>query len=328
MKILGSLVMLAATIFLSSCAKVSEPLAESSINITQPEISVIEVEKTADTTSIETIQSVDTVDSLEIPEITREALTESRRFLTVIGAYTQSICVSDNYVYISHSTSMDLNKNDYVLRKYDRFTGNFIAEGTWRFNHANGMTYNSKTDEIIITALDGNGTATTSIGIQDYCLFVADPETLKFKRLINLRDIILDIEPSSVGISAVAFNEITEQYYVLTRHPERRIVILTKDFSYVSDFPTIARQDPYLHGDICCDGEYIYTTAWVKPSLKNVVDIYTLDGEFIDTKEVNGLTHIEGIDRRNGRFYVCFIDFNVSPYSAVVCEMDELGNVN
>ncbi len=256
-----------------------------------------------------------------------EPIEGSRRFVTISDAYTQAFCVSDDFVFVSHSASKGGNKNDYILYKYDRFTGELISQGSTHLNHANGMTYNSRTNEIIVTALDGNGTSTTSIGTQDFCLFVVDPDTLKIKRIVNLVNIILKINKDSVGISAVAYNEITDNYYVLTRYPERRIVTLTGDFEYVSDFPILFRSDPYLHGDICCDGEYLYTTAWIRSGLENVVDIYTLEGELIETKEVNGLTHIEGIDRRNGRFYVNFIDFNVSPVAAVVCEMDKLGRV-
>ncbi len=310
---------LLAAVLISSCNISPAPPNETS--------DTAESIVTTEITVAETTAEVTTVEETTKAPIVLEPLDGSRRFVTISGAYTQAFCVSDEYIFVSHSASMGGNKNDYILYKYDRFTGELLKKGKAQLKHANGMTYNSQTDEIIVTALDGNGTSTTSMGVQDFSLFIVDPETLNIIRLVNLQSIILGINPNSVGISAVAYNEITDNYYVLTRYPERRIVTLTGNFEYVSDFPILFRSDPYLHGDICCDGEYLYTTAWIRFGLENVVDIYTLEGELIETKEVNGLTHIEGIDRRNGRFYVNFIDFNVSPAAAVVCEMDELGKV-
>ncbi len=320
MKIKICIAIILAAVLICSCDVSSDSPSESS--------DAVAYVVTTDMTAAETTNEETTVEAITEVPIVLEPLEGSRRFVTISGAYTQAFCVSDEYIFVSHSASMGGNKNDYILYKYDRFTGELLKKGRTQLKHANGMAYNSRTDEIIVTALDGNGTATTSMGVQDFCLFIVDPDTLAVSRLVNLQPIILGIDPQSVGISAVAYNEIADNYYVLTRYPERRIVTLTRDFEYVSDFPILFRTDPYLHGDICCDGEYLYTTAWVRFGLQNVVDIYTLDGQFIETKEVNGLTHIEGIDRRNGRFYVNFIDFNVSPAAAVVCEMDELGKVD
>ncbi len=258
-------------------------------------------------------------------EIKPEPLDAPRRFVTNKKAYTQSVCVSDKFVFVSHSPSLGGDKNDYVIIKYDRFTGELIKKGTETLNHANGMAYNKHTNEIAVIGLDGNSSTTTTVGDQDYSLFMVDAETLKIKRTVNLKELITELIPVSMGIGGVAYNEDADRYYVLTRYPDRRIVTLTGNFEYVSDFK-IDISAGGTRGDICCDGEFIYTVSWIS-SLHNIVDVYKLDGTFVKTCDVDGMTHIEGLDRRNGRFYVCFIDFNTSPYSAAVFEMDELLNV-
>ncbi len=307
-----------AALLLSSCGgSVTAPSVTDGTTVT----SAPEVTTTAEITTAETTTAATTE-----PPIILDPLDGARRFVTVKGAYTQSVCVSDDFVFISHSTSFGADKNDYVIQKYDRFTGELIAEGKTRLNHANGMAYNSKTDEIVVTGLDGNASSTSSVGDQDYSLFFLDPDTLDIKRTVCLRELIELILPESTGISGVAYDEKTDEYYVLTRYPKRYILRLSGDLELLWDFP-IKEDLSGTRGDICCDGEYVYTVLWLNPSIKNVVDIYTRDGDFVERKEVNGLTHIEGLDRRNGRFYLCFIDFNVSPASAVVCEMDELENV-
>ncbi len=320
MKIKLSIIVLLIVSLACSCVASGDPPLESNIDtVTSVTTEITHTDNTvADITTEETTKE----------SITLEPIEGSRRFVTIPKAYTQAFCVSDNYIFVSYSATMGGDKNDYVIYKYDRFTGELILKGKDEVNHANGMTYNSKEDKIIVTALDGDASATTSVGPQDYSLYIVDPDTLSIDQTVNLRSIILGLIPNSVGIGAVAYSEETDNYYVLTRYPDRRIVTLTSDFKYVSDFPIVLRTDPYLYGDICCDGGRIYITLWIRYSLNNIVDIYSLDGEHIETEEVNGLTHIEGIDRRNGRFYVNFIDFNVSPAAAVICEMDELGEVN
>ncbi len=278
------------------------------------------------TTTAEITTAEATAAATTEPPIILEPLDAPRRFATVSRAYTQSVCVSDAFVFISYSPSLGGDKNDYVLRKYDRFTGELIWEGEERLNHANGMAYNSRTDEIVVAALDGDASADTTVGDQDFSLFFVDAYDLDIKRTVCLRELILGLLPESVGIGGVAYDEAADEYYLLSRRPERHIIRLTSDLQYISHFKL--RDDlGGTRGDICCDGEFVYTVLWLNPSVENVVDIYTRNGDLVERKEVNGLTHIEGIDRRNGRFYLCFIDFNVSPIAAVVCEMDELENV-
>ncbi len=314
MKKLIAILFILIALLLTSCGGADDaPSVTDSTTVTSSTSEVTTAEATTEATTAE-------------PPIVLEPLDSPRRFVTVGGAYTQSVCVSDDFVFISHSASFGADKNDYVLRKYDRFTGELIAEGTARLNHANGMAYNSRTDEIVVVALDGDASSTATVGEQDYSLFFVDPDTLDVKRTVSLLELIRNILPESVGIGGVAYDERADEYYVLTRYPNRYIVRLSSEFKHIWDFP-IKDDLSGTRGDICCDGEYVYTVLWLDPSTENVVDIYTKDGDFVRRREVNGLTHIEGIDRRNGRFYLCFIDFNVSPAAAVVCEMDELENV-
>lgn len=249
---------------------------------------------------------------------TRSAVNKSiELFYSDNTSYTQGMCVSDTHAFISSSSSKGGNKNDYVIKKILLSDGSTVATSTDTFNHANGMTYNSKTNKVIVCALDGNAPADGTINDFDYSLFIANADTLSLENTINLKTTILAINSDCIGISGVAYNKHSDEYYVLTRAPIRFIVVLDSDFKLKRYFFMHKAINEGVRGDICCDSTLIYSPAWRSDltainstSLINEIEVYVIStGKYIGTYTMNGLTHIESMDVNNGIFYSNFIDF-------------------
>ncbi len=267
---------------------------------------------------------VEELPAIDVPEKEVPSL-----FIDNNHSYSQSVCVSEHYLFMSYSPSCGIDNNDYVIRKYDLEKGELLQEGTIKYNHANGMTYNKYRNELIVVGLNGNASQTTSVGDIDYSLFVVDADTLALKEIVNLKEIVLSVNPGNVGISGVAFNKIKNEYYILTRYPQRYVIVLNEEFSYKSHFFMLNFSDESgTRGDISCDENYIYSVVWLSPfTVENQIDVYTTSGEYVTSYHVNGVTHIEGIDKNDDFFYLVFIDFSKGP-SGVVYKMRDFVNIS
>ncbi len=260
-------------------------------------------------------------------------------FYSDSNSFTQGMCVSDDYAFISVSTSKGGNPNDYVIRKVRLSDGQVVKTGDVAYNHANGMAYNPTTNELIVCALNGASTQSTSSSDDDYCLYVVDADDLTLKEKITLKETILDVCSNSVGISGVAYNKADAEYYVLTRYPKRYIVVLDADFSikryfYVKEQRVFENNisDGGTIGDICTDSKYVYIPSWRVDiggsySIINEIDVYSIDGNYIGTYNMNGISHIESIDINNGVVYTNYIDFNVNPYTAKTYKSTGIYNI-
>jgi len=219
--------------------------------------------------------------------------------------YIQGLTVSEDYIFVGHGK--ETAKNEYKLTKLDRSTGEVLATSTQSFNHTNDMTYNSKTNEVIITGLHGDAGLTEDAYDENYTLNVADAATLTLKETINLKDEVLSLCSESLGISAVDYNENLDEYYALTRYPERYVIILDNNFEMKSSVRLETLDDAEHVGGIYVDDNYFYISNMIDYNGKtNEVFIYDKTGKLVDTKSVNGINHIEGIDYIDGQYYLSF----------------------
>lgn len=222
----------------------------------------------------------------------------------------QGICVSDDFLFVSYSKSMGNDKNDYQLRKIDRTTGEIVLTSTEYFNHANGLTYNKNTNEVIVCAFNGNTGSTETTCDDDFSLYVVDADTLALKRTVNLKDAVLSVCSDSTGIGGVTYSAEYDEYYAFTRYPERHIITFNGDFTLKDSVYLYHYNDKKgTAGDICFDGTYFYLATWRNDidQLCNDVAIYTKDGTLVDTYDVNGIAHIESLDKVGDTFYMAFI---------------------
>ena len=222
----------------------------------------------------------------------------------------QGMCASEDFLFVSYSKSMGDDKNDYQIRKIDRATGEILLTSIEYFNHANGLTYNKNTNEVIVCAFDGNTGSTETTCDEDFSLYVVDADTLTLKRTVNLKASVLSVCAESCGIGGVTYSAENDEYYAFTRYPERHIITFNGDFT-LKDSTYLYHYDDKggTAGDICFDGTYFYIVTWRSDidQLANDVAIYTKDGVLVDTYNVTGIAHIESIDKVGDVFYMAFI---------------------
>ncbi len=226
------------------------------------------------------------------------------------NSFIQGMCASEDFLFVSYSKSKGGDKNDYQIQKLNRKTGTIIATSTEYFNHANGMTYNKNTNEVIVCAFNGNTGSTETTCDDDFSLYVVDADTLALKRTVNLKDAVLSVCADSTGIGGVTYSAEYDEYYAFTRYPERYIITFNGDFT-LKDSVYLYHYDDKggTAGDICFDGTYFYLATWRNDidQLCNDVAIYTKDGTLVDTYDVNGIAHIESLDKVGDTFYMAFI---------------------
>ncbi len=237
----------------------------------------------------------------------------SQSLIYAYPTFTQGMCLSYEYLFVSSSPSNNADPNDYLIYKIDLLSREIVAISSTSFNHANGMTYNQKTNKLYICAADGRSSTETSVSDMDYSLYVVNADTLSLEKVIDLKSIILSVYDESLGVCGIAYNPDYDEYYLLTRYPERHIITLNSDFTFKNSFYLF---DAYsiggVVGDICTDGEKIYVPTWRSDinNLNNEVRVYDRSGNYLGIYNVDGYTHIESMDIREDEYYYSFIDFN------------------
>ena len=237
---------------------------------------------------------------------------EDERILYRNQCTVQGICASEDFLFVSYSPSRNGNKNDYKIRKVDLVTGEVLMTSKEKFNHANGMTYNKNTNEVIVCAFDGNSGSTETTSDDDYCLFVVDADTLTLKEKVNLKDAVLSVYDKSCGIGGVTYSAEKDEYYALTRFPDRYILVFDGEFNLKDDiFLYSAAEMSGTTGDLCFDGTYFYIPYWRSDIDKNRNDVVLFDtrGRRVATYAVDGATHIESLDIVGDKLYASFINY-------------------
>lgn len=252
----------------------------------------------------------------------------------VDNSFIQGIAVSDDYIFAGYDTVKDSNKepNSYYIRKLDRTTGEVLATSTQTFNHTNAMTYNSNTNELIVTALSDNNGVTDD----DYQLYVVDANTLTLKTTIDLKEVALSVYSDAEGISQVAYNSTLDEYYIGIRNvsssdAKRYVATLKSDFTlktsiYLCDLAAY----PGIMGDFFVDTNYIYIPNWRSDisNTSNEVYIYDKNGNLTETKSIDGVMHIEGMDYIDGKYYISFIASYNRKDSAQIYVMPEIVDIS
>lgn len=261
--------------------------------------------------------------SVEATSSTSSAEEPSDDRIIYKNKYTlQGICASEEFLFVSCSQSQNGNKNDYKIRKVDLVTGEVLLTSKEKFNHANGMTYNKNTNEVIVCGLNGNSGSTETTSDDDYCLYIVDADTLTLKEKINLKDAVLSVYDKSCGIGGVTYSAENDEYYALTRFPDRYILVFDGEFNLKDKiFLYSAGEMSGTTGDPCFDGTYFYIPYWRNDidKFRNDVVLFDTKGRRVATYAVDGASHIESVDIVGDKLYAGFIN-NIGR-SSEICEV-------
>ncbi len=198
----------------------------------------------------------------------------------------QGGCSDGTYYYQAFiQKDTDSNEKNNVVRivKVELATGKrVLTSGDLDLNHSNDITYNSKTNQLIVCH---NNPYRTKLSI-------INPETLEF-----IKDVTIE-----ASIYSIDYNE-KHDMYVIGLSGGQTFRFLDADFKYVDNkihTPT-EQTKGYTTQGVACDDEYIYFVLYKQ----NVITVYDWDGEFVALIELDvGSVEPENLSIVNCEIYV------------------------
>lgn len=173
----------------------------------------------------------------------------------VNNGVVQSICATPEYLITIENTSNDPTQPDtvsaYYKNPFDQ-DGNPVPQYTlamrntdFDWEHGNGMTYNSNTHEIYVALYSNDA------GDNEGCIYVMDPDTLSFKRKIQIAE--------GYNILGIDYDSEHDVYYTLT-NSQADYSLQKRDaaFNLIEDFGPIDPSPGTNFQDICVCGDYIF----------------------------------------------------------------------
>ena len=104
-----------------------------------------------------------------------------------------------NGLYVACLIEPNSSNDNVIINVYDSSNGSLLRSNTLLLGHANDMTYNSVTGELIVCCLTLNGETTNKLAIIDF-------SSLELKSYI-------DVNIASTGIDGIAYNDKLDNYY-------------------------------------------------------------------------------------------------------------------
>ncbi len=186
----------------------------------------------------------------------------------------QAFCATDEYYIIIENTAKTATTPD-VVSAYYRYdhdaSGNPVDQYSlarrvedFDYEHANGMTWNPNTDEILVAPYFNNGKKSRG------CVFVMDPHTLECK---ETRKIL----PGCL-IRAIDYDADADRYAVLAlKNRILKLYILDNRFKVVETHNAPDNSPGTYYQDICLTGDYILTPPFtLGMGIGNFVNIHSV----------------------------------------------------
>ncbi len=212
--------------------------------------------------------------------------------------HVQGGCSDGTYIYqifIKKDTASDERNNTCKIVKIKpdfnpNTTDNVVmTSANLDLNHANDITYNSKTKELIVCH---NNPYRTKLSI-------IDPETLTVKRTVTIGQ----------KIYGITYNE-ERNMYMVSCSSGQNMRTLSADFKTLSSTMTsTAPTQSMTTQGICSDDTYIYHTLWNSPGSgsnynRNVITVYDWYGNYVGMIGTKITIESENIYFHDGNLYV------------------------
>lgn len=190
---------------------------------------------------------------------------------------TQGGCIVGNYQYQciikTDKESNQMNNITYVA-KYDLVAKETVMYSELlQLNHANDITYNKKTNELVIVHNAPRAKMLTFM----------DPETLQVTRTATL----------PVSVYAISYNE-TRDLYVVGVSGGQNLRTITADFEYAGKKTFYATETTkhYTTQGITSDDTFIYCVLYDSlhagaSNMQNVITVYDWYGKYVGTIHVD-----------------------------------------
>ena len=193
------------------------------------------------------------------------------------------------FVYRHRPSGQELN--EVKIAKVDMKKGEIVQTSRTLFlHHANDITYNSKTNKLLVC----------NNAPHRKWLSVIDPDTLEMERTIEL----------PVEIFGISYNE-KKDIYAVGISFGKSFCLLDADFRVIDDkiYPPSPLTERYINQGIGSDDDFIYFAFWDAYTLKkdpesfqSTVAAYRWNGEFAGFIDFNiGLHEPENLSTRDGK---------------------------
>lgn len=213
--------------------------------------------------------------------------------LDAVDGYTvmQGGCTDGKYMYLILE-NQNYEENGVkglrnLLFKVDMSTWEIVKQSeSLELDHGNGMTYNSKTNQLIVVH---NKNRTNDISF-------VDPDTLE----------ITGYKTLSRGLNGITYNA-ARDCYVIGISGKYDFAILNSDFEEISYHK--GSETGLGNQSIDCDNNYIYvgnTGHGTEYSGMEVVRVYDWDGNFVAACRIDSFSEHEALINYNGDYWVTF----------------------
>ncbi len=235
-------------------------------------------------------------------ELRRAAKQKIRGYDTVQGS-----CYGNGYVYYL-LYNRDKNKCKIVKLKLDSRRVVKISPAK-KLYHGNDMTYNDKTQEIIVAHAAPDGKSLSRV----------DPKTLKVKKTckVNLPKVVPGLTDSKknmrrlenlggyAGFSSIAYNELHDQY-VAQMYLVRDYMILDSNFTPVRYIRPTAKDGQLYQGIETCGDCIIQCSSFLNDKKYNILSIYDWDGNYLSKIKLNKGMELESAFVVGKKLYVSY----------------------
>lgn len=187
----------------------------------------------------------------------------------------QAVCATDKYIVCLENTSdhtdeadtltayykTDLDENGKKVKPYS--VAKTVKERN--YEHANGLAYNPKTNEILISGY------TNSIPENRGCLFIIDADTLEYKTQVQ-------VSPH-YNILGVGYNPDTDQYVIQTNDMgDYNYKLLDSNFQIIDELGEFNLQNEGSnYQDLCVSGDYFMNfPLTLSMGIGNFIHMYSI----------------------------------------------------
>lgn len=165
--------------------------------------------------------------------------------------WIQSMCETDQYIVCYQDIKVKGEPD--IITVFDRWSYDLLFEiREMDYEHGNGMTYNSQTDEIYIAPCN------SMIKKNKGAVFVLDADTLKFKRRVYISD-------GSWNAASIEYVESSDQYIIQsTKERNYTFYVYDSEFNYVDTLFEGDQSFGNLFQDFCVSGDFIISIPWMR----------------------------------------------------------------
>lgn len=217
-------------------------------------------------------EKADTTFYSTTPSVMIKENIETDAGFSIESGTVQGACTDGKYIY------MVIHNGKTIILKYDAYDFSLVDYTSCTgLDHANDLTYNSKTGKIVVANNIPNYDTITTF----------DPETLKLEDSITI-----DSE-----IYSIAYNQKTDSY-VVGLSGTYDFAVLDSDFKVKEEFT--GKDTGYTRQGCDCDENYIY---FAQSDRENLIVIYDYEGNFIDEIGLGDHKEVENIFHIGNNFY-------------------------